>query len=105
MGRRRRKFTGATSWRSELFRRRCPWRCDFCASNVMLGRKYRKRPVEHVIRDIQAIQQVRPRPFIEFADDNTFVDKQWGKELCRALRPLHLKWFTETDITVADDVE
>lgn len=83
--------------------RGCPWRCDFCASNVMLGRPYRKRPIDHVVRDIVAIQQLREHPFIEFADDNTFVDKEWGKELCRALAPLHVKWFTETDVSVADD--
>ena len=85
--------------------RGCPWRCEFCASNVMLGQPYRKRPVADVIRDIEAIRQVREHPFIEFADDNTFVDKHWGKELCRALAPLHLKWFTETDISVAEDEE
>jgi radical SAM superfamily enzyme YgiQ (UPF0313 family) len=71
----------------------------------MLSQRYRKRPVAHVIRDILAIKQLRDRPFIEFADDNTFVDKAWGKELCRALAPLHVKWFTETDISVADDPE
>jgi radical SAM superfamily enzyme YgiQ (UPF0313 family) len=85
--------------------RGCPWRCDFCASNVMLNQPYRKRPVTDVVRDIQAIRQFQPRPFIEFADDNTFVDHAWGKDLCRALIPLGVKWFTETDISVADDLE
>jgi radical SAM superfamily enzyme YgiQ (UPF0313 family) len=92
------RFTVQTS-------RGCPWRCDFCASTVMLSQTYRKRPVEDVIRDIRAIAQVREHPFIEFADDNTFVDKEWGKELCRQLIPLKLKWFTETDITVARDAD
>jgi radical SAM superfamily enzyme YgiQ (UPF0313 family) len=85
--------------------RGCPWRCDFCASNVMLNQPYRKRPVADVIRDIQAIRQLQKRPFIEFADDNTFVDHRWGKELCRQMIPLGIKWFTETDISVADDAE
>lgn len=85
--------------------RGCPWRCDFCASNVMLRLPYRKRPVEHVVRDIRAVHDLRPKAFIEFADDNTFVDKNWGKELCRQLIPLGVHWFTETDISVADDPE
>jgi radical SAM superfamily enzyme YgiQ (UPF0313 family) len=85
--------------------RGCPWRCDFCASNVMLQEPYRKRPVADVVRDIQAIRRLWKRPFIEFADDNTFVDHAWGKDLCRALVPLGIKWFTETDISVADDPE
>ncbi|MBI3410044.1 MAG: B12-binding domain-containing radical SAM protein [Planctomycetes bacterium] len=85
--------------------RGCPWRCDFCASNVMLQEPYRKRPVPAVVRDIQAIKGLRKRPFLEFADDNTFVDHDWGKELCRALIPLGVPWFTETDISVADDEE
>jgi len=85
--------------------RGCPWRCDFCASSIMLNRPYRKRPVAHVIRDIQEIKKFRRRPFIELADDNTFVDHQWGRELCEALIPERLKWFTETDISVADDPE
>lgn len=85
--------------------RGCPWRCDFCASTVMLRAPYRRRPVEDVVRDIRAIQELHPAAFVEFADDNTFVDKSWGRELCRALIPLNIKWFTETDISVADDPE
>jgi radical SAM superfamily enzyme YgiQ (UPF0313 family) len=92
------RFTVQTS-------RGCPWRCDFCASTVMLGQPYRKRPVGGVIRDIRSILALRRQAFIEFADDNTFVDKEWGKELCRQLAPLGVKWFTETDISVAEDEE
>jgi radical SAM superfamily enzyme YgiQ (UPF0313 family) len=85
--------------------RGCPWRCEFCASTVMLNAPYRRRPVDQVIRDLTEVQRLHPQAFIEFADDNTFVDKRWGRELCRALIPLKLKWFTETDISVADDAE
>jgi radical SAM superfamily enzyme YgiQ (UPF0313 family) len=85
--------------------RGCPWRCEFCASNVMLRQPYRKRPVGAVLRDVEAVRRLRRRPFVEFADDNTFVDLDWGKELCRALAPLRFNWFTETDISVADDPE
>jgi radical SAM superfamily enzyme YgiQ (UPF0313 family) len=92
------RFTVQTS-------RGCPWRCEFCASSVMLGEKYRRRPVEHVVRDVKAILEHRPDAFLELADDDTFVDKAWSKELVRALGSLGVKWFTETDVSVADDPE
>lgn len=97
-GRRYNRFTVQTT-------RGCPYRCEFCASNVMLGKPYRKRPVDHVVRDIRAIQAEFPHAFIEFADDNTFVDEEWGRELLDAITPLGIKWFTETDVSVADDEE
>lgn len=92
------RFTVQTS-------RGCPWRCEFCASSVMLSERYRRRPVEHVVRDVEAILELRPDAFLELADDNTFVDKRWGKELARGLGELGVKWFTETDVSVADDPE
>ena len=85
--------------------RGCPWRCDFCASTVMLNAPYRRRPPEQVKRDIEHLQSIQPGAFVEFADNNTFVDKTWGKQLCRTLAPLNFKWFTETDVSVADDPE
>jgi len=92
------RFTVQTS-------RGCPWRCEFCASTVMLSERYRKRPVAHVVRDVRRVLALHPNAFVELADDNTFVDKAWSKELLRALRPLDIKWFTETDVSVADDPE
>ncbi len=84
--------------------RGCPHECEFCASSRVLG-PYRRKPVELVVRDIKAIKERWKSPFIEFADDNTFVDKEWSKELLSALIPLNIRWFTETDISVAQDEE
>jgi radical SAM superfamily enzyme YgiQ (UPF0313 family) len=83
--------------------RSCPHRCTFCASGVLLRGPYRKKPLELVLRDLDAIAARWPRPFVELADDNTFVDKRWGLALARGFAPYGLRWFTETDVTVADD--
>ena len=63
------------------------------------------KPVAKVIAEIRAIKQIWSQPFIEFADDNTFVNKAHSKTLMRALASEGMRWFTETDIAVADDDE
>jgi radical SAM superfamily enzyme YgiQ (UPF0313 family) len=85
--------------------RGCPWRCEFCASSIMLTRRYKLKPIQKVIAEIRAIKQIWPHPFVEFADDNTFVDKAHGKQMMRALADEGVRWFTETDISVAEDPE
>jgi radical SAM superfamily enzyme YgiQ (UPF0313 family) len=84
--------------------RGCPLDCEFCAASKIYG-AYRIKPVEQVMREIDAICAVWKNPFIELADDNTFVNKKWGKEFLRALAPRNVRWFTETDISIADDPE
>lgn len=83
--------------------RGCPWKCDFCASSILLTPKYKLKPVSKVIEEIRAIKRIWDRPFIEFADDNTFVNHKHSKELLRALSHEKIRWFTETDISVAKD--
>jgi radical SAM superfamily enzyme YgiQ (UPF0313 family) len=85
--------------------RGCPWRCEFCASSITLTSRYKLKPTSKIIEEIRAIKAIWPRPFIEFADDNTFVNQGHSKELMQALAPEGIRWFTETDISVADDVE
>ena len=85
--------------------RGCPWRCEFCAASIRLTPLYKLKPVERVISEIHEIKRLWPRPFIEFADDNTFVHRRHSKELLRALVDEGIHWFTETDISVADDPE
>jgi Fe-S oxidoreductase len=83
--------------------RSCPWLCEFCASSIVLQPVYRTKPVDKIMEEIDAIKSIWDKPFIEFADDNSFVKKKHSHALMDALRGQNIRWFTETDISVADD--
>ena len=85
--------------------RGCPHRCDFCASSILLTPRYKLKPVVKVIAEIHEIKKIWPRPFIEFADDNSFVHREHYKRLLRELVKERLRWFTEADVKVAEDDE
>jgi radical SAM superfamily enzyme YgiQ (UPF0313 family) len=85
--------------------RGCPHKCEFCASSILLTSRYKLKPVEKVIAEIRAIKKIWPKPFIEFADDNSFVHRPHYKSLLRELANENIRWFTETDINVAQDDE
>jgi radical SAM superfamily enzyme YgiQ (UPF0313 family) len=84
--------------------RGCPLDCEFCAASKLYG-GYRLKPVARVLEEIDAVRALWRRPFIEFADDNTFVNKRWAKQLLRELSGRRIRYFTETDVSVADDDE
>lgn len=83
--------------------RGCPFNCEFCAASIRLNPRYRVKPVAKVIAEIRRIKEIWPRPFIEFADDNTFANRRHGRRLLQALAPEKVRWFTETDVSVARD--
>jgi radical SAM superfamily enzyme YgiQ (UPF0313 family) len=85
--------------------RGCPHRCEFCASSILLTPRYKVKPVENVIAEIREIKKYWPKPFIEFADDNSFVHRGHYKRLLRELARENVRWFTEADIGVAGDDE
>ncbi len=85
--------------------RGCPWKCEFCASSILLTPKYKQKPMDKVLAEIDRICELWPRPFIEFADDNSFVDRRYWKRLLPELAKRRIKWFTETDISVGEDDE
>jgi radical SAM superfamily enzyme YgiQ (UPF0313 family) len=85
--------------------RGCPWDCDFCAASKLYGPRYRLKPVQRVLQEVDAVRALWRRPFIEFADDNTFVNRAWSKDLLRGLAERELRYFTETDVSVAEDPE
>ena len=85
--------------------RGCPFRCEFCGASILLTPAYKLKPVDKVMAEIRRIKELWPSPFIEFADDNSFVNRRHSKALLRELAREHVRWFTETDISVAEDAE
>ena len=85
--------------------RGCPLRCEFCAASILLTRRYKQKPIERVLREVDRIKEVWPRPFLEFADDNAFVNHAYWKELLPELKKRRVKWFAETDLSVHEDEE
>jgi len=85
--------------------RGCPWRCEFCAASIRLTPLYKVKPIAKVIGEIHAIKKLWPSPFIEFADDNSFVHRRHSKQLLRAVADEGIRWFTESDVSIADDPE
>ena len=66
--------------------RGCPLRCEFCASSILLTRRYKQKPIDKVLAEIDRIRSVWRRPFIEFGDDNAFVNRRYWKQLLPELR-------------------
>ncbi len=85
--------------------RGCPLNCEFCAASLRITSKFQQKPVELVVNEIEKALEYTEHQFFEFADDNTFVNKKWGKDFLKAIAPLNINWFTETDISVAEDYE
>jgi radical SAM superfamily enzyme YgiQ (UPF0313 family) len=85
--------------------RGCPLNCEFCAASLRITSAFQQKPLDCVTEEIKAAVSVTDQPFLELADDNTFINKKWSREFLRAIAPLGLNWFTETDVSVADDDE
>src|SRR5690606_17985734 len=84
--------------------RGCPLNCSFCAASRTIS-SYKKKSILQIEKELNKIFEVWERPFIELADDNTFIDKKWSRELLTLFSNYKMKWFTETDISIAYDDE
>jgi len=81
--------------------RGCPHRCDFCAIKVMYRHGFRKRPVAEVAAEYGSFKGKR----IIFWDDNIAGDREYAKELFRAIAPYRKWWSSQASIRVGRDDE
>src|SRR5512141_1325811 len=81
--------------------RGCPNDCEFCCIGQTLGQKYRVRPVEEVIAEIEAIDS----PHLFFVDDALGLNRKAAKELFTEMIPLRRQWLAQGTVSLAEDPE
>ena len=83
--------------------RGCPFDCEFCSVTAFYGRKYRKRPVEQVLAELQELRRVNS--FVFFVDDNIVADRRYSLPLFAGMKGMGLKWLSHAPIDFAEDQE
>ena len=97
--------------------RGCPFNCSFCSVSHFFGARYRFRPVEEVIEEIEeiirldnvsllrrAVAALWGRPAVQpvaFLDDNIFGSKDYAENLFQKLVPLRIYWGGQASINIA----
>lgn len=83
--------------------RGCPFDCEFCSVTAFYGRKYRKRPVEQVLAELQELRKANS--FVFFVDDNIVADRRYSLQLFEGMKGMGLKWLSHAPIDFAEDQE
>jgi radical SAM superfamily enzyme YgiQ (UPF0313 family) len=78
--------------------RGCRFNCFPCATAYLGGRKFRPRPIDKVVEEINGIDNNR----LFLVDNSLAQDKKWVMELFEALIPLKKKWISHP---ILDDEE
>jgi radical SAM superfamily enzyme YgiQ (UPF0313 family) len=89
--------------------RGCPFNCDFCSVSAFNKNKYRRRPLNDVLQEIESIRDYNKLIF--FIDDNLTgtkpEDTEYVKELFRQIikRKISINWFCQVSADVTRDEE
>ncbi len=87
--------------------RGCPMDCEFCSVTAFNGRRYRRRPPEEVLDELEKI----PQKMLFFVDDNIIGYGKASREQALAIfkgmveRKLDKWWFCQASLNFADDEE
>ena len=104
---RRDLFSGRYRLASIQTARGCPMDCDFCSVTVFNGRRYRQRPVEEVLDELETI----PNKLLFFVDDNIIGYGPRGRERALALftgmikRKIRKQWLCQASVNFSEDNE
>lgn len=81
--------------------RGCPYDCEFCCIGQTLGQRYRVRPVQEVIAELESIASRD----LFFVDDALGLNRESAKKLFTEMIPLGKRWLAQGTVSLAEDLE
>jgi magnesium-protoporphyrin IX monomethyl ester (oxidative) cyclase len=87
-------------WTIMITSRGCPYKCVFCSSCNLWGRKWRARSPENVVDELESVVKTFGVEQVDFYDDNMTVDRKRMEKICDLIikRRIHVEWFTPNGI-------
>jgi len=71
---------------SMLTSRGCPFGCIFCACHKIMGKKWRVRSPENIVKELKILRYKYGKKIIEFLDDTFSINKQRTIKICKLIR-------------------
>jgi radical SAM superfamily enzyme YgiQ (UPF0313 family) len=84
--------------------RGCPYRCIFCASIALYGKKFRARSAKNIVDEIEECVRKFGIREIFFRDETFTLDKQRVLDICREIenRGLDVTWMCNSRVDTVD---
>ena len=84
--------------------RGCPFNCNFCASNVIWGRKVRFRSASNVVNELETVCKKFDIHEFMFYDDTFTINRQRVIEICNEIlkRRLNIRFYAQVRVDTID---
>jgi radical SAM superfamily enzyme YgiQ (UPF0313 family) len=85
--------------------RGCPYACSYCEVTQVYGAKFRYRPPEEVVAEVDALMRLGRRKFVYLVDDIFNAHRKHAFAVMQGLKSLNVRWTCLCTANVGDDGE
>jgi radical SAM superfamily enzyme YgiQ (UPF0313 family) len=83
--------------------RGCPYACNYCEVTQVYGAKFRYRPPDEVVAEVENLMRLGRRKFVYFVDDIFNAHRKHAFAVMEGLRKLKVRWTCLCTANVGDD--